>query len=144
MTCIVYSKKHGQIGFESRLTSGTNIVTDNDNKSIVRDKVLFVFAGAASDVEDLMAMYFDPTIINAALEADAIIVDEGNVFITENSKSGLKLAKLDFNEAIGSGSPWALAALDFGATVKDAVKYAIRKDCGCGGRVRVINVKDFK
>lgn len=40
--------------------------------------------------------------------------------------------------AIGSGYKFALAALDFGKTPQEAVKYAMKRDSGTGGRIRVI------
>lgn len=141
MTAIIYSKKHKQVAFESRMTLDTRIVSDNINKCITREGVKFIAAGAPAHLETLIAMYFDPTLTAKKLECQAIIIDSGIPYVTEHiSDCSLSVEELTYNDGLGSGSPWALAALDFGKTPKEAIKYATKKDMGCGGRIRTINL----
>lgn len=43
-----------------------------------------------------------------------------------------------FNRCLGSGGCWARAALDFGKTPEEAIKYAMTKDPYTGGKVKKI------
>ena len=140
MTTIVYDPKTRLLACDSRMCIGTSIGTDKCDKFVERNGVLFVFAGAVSDMELLVEMYFNPDMMADHLEVDAIIVDSGTVYITEFSHKKLVLVPCDFPAAIGSGMYWALAALDFGCDVKGAIAYAKKKDSATGGRVRVFKV----
>jgi 20S proteasome alpha/beta subunit len=44
--------------------------------------------------------------------------------------------------ATGSGSPYAFAAMDAGASAKEAVRIAIKRDANSGGRVQSLKLKD--
>jgi len=43
--------------------------------------------------------------------------------------------------ASGSGSPYAFAAMDAGASARDAVRIAIKRDANSGGRVQSLRLK---
>jgi 20S proteasome alpha/beta subunit len=43
--------------------------------------------------------------------------------------------------ATGSGSPYAFAAMDAGASAKDAVRIAIKRDANSGGKVQSLKLK---
>lgn len=47
--------------------------------------------------------------------------------------------RIDEKIAIGSGTSWALAALDFGKTAAEAVAYAATRDNGTGGGVDTVS-----
>jgi len=47
---------------------------------------------------------------------------------------------VEYNDAMGSGEEFALAALDHGKTAEDAVAYAATRDSGTGGKIRVFDV----
>ncbi|MNE69347.1 hypothetical protein D3C80_1650660 [compost metagenome] len=47
---------------------------------------------------------------------------------------------LDRPYAIGSGTPYAFAAMDMGASAEKAVEMAARRDISTGGRVRTLRV----
>lgn len=141
MTTILYSHKHKQIAFDSRVLEMTRIVTDDFMKMTEREGVKFFFAGAVSDVDALVQLYFAPDSGIPVLRAQAIVVDEGRVYVTEHSGSTLDTVELTYSDAIGSGSPWALAAVDFGASPRGAIAYAKKKDSATGGRIRIYNLK---
>jgi len=48
---------------------------------------------------------------------------------------------VDHNYAQGSGDQWALAALDFGDSAREAVEYAMTKDVYSGGKVHVYDIE---
>lgn len=43
--------------------------------------------------------------------------------------------------ALGSGENWAMAAMDLGYSAKEAVRYAITRDRGTGGKIHTIHTK---
>jgi hypothetical protein len=43
---------------------------------------------------------------------------------------------------IGSGSDYAVGAMDFGASPTEAVRIAIRRSINCGGEVQVVNIAE--
>lgn len=45
------------------------------------------------------------------------------------------------NHAIGSGAPWALAAMDMGKTPAEAVAYACSRDIYSGGEIAVLSLE---
>jgi hypothetical protein len=74
--------------------------------------------------------------------AEALLVDSTRqVFIV----SGRGLIKIrDKYSAIGSGAPYALAAMDAGADVHQALKIAIKRDVYSGGRIRSVAIRSSK
>lgn len=46
--------------------------------------------------------------------------------------------------AIGSGSPYALTALDCGKTAKEAVEAAIHRDVFSGGEIQTLDIRDME
>ena len=60
-----------------------------------------------------------------------------------DDKTGIWKQELDpaNPDAIGSGSAYALAAMDMGASAEDAVRAAMKRDIYTGGRVRTMRVE---
>jgi len=70
-------------------------------------------------------------------EFQAIVIAPDGVFEFE---SALMPCPLLYPTAIGSGWMWAIAALDFGATAEDAVKYAATRDVFTNDEVNFVHV----
>jgi len=141
MTTIVYSHEHKEIAFDSRASRGGDIVTDDYNKLYKSNGVQFIISGSPADAEVFIAMYEDPE-LRAIPEIDAIVVDEGKVYSVHPTEEGeLSCFEAYFDIGAGSGSPWAIAALDHGKTPRQAVKYAATRDLYTGGKIHVIKVK---
>ena len=49
--------------------------------------------------------------------------------------------RVDGYYAIGSGSDYAIAAMDTGLSAKEAVRIAINRDCFSGGRIQTLELK---
>lgn len=157
MTCIAY--RSGIMASDSR-------ATENDS-SIFTDKLEKIFRlkdgsliGSAGDADDRTLRDFldklkgkDPTPKQLAileLSFQAIIVrPTGEILCIdctkEDTKDRWKVSILKFSDeytAIGSGSSYALGAMDRGATASQAVKTAIKYDSQCGGRIQVLKLKE--
>lgn len=145
MTTIVYDHNAKQIAVDSRATSNGLITSDIEQKwHIDSDGVMWFLSGCVSDY-DLLFLSFKsgdraydlPEIPDAV----AFIVRDGEVLLRGVTDKGEAWTqRLTGNRCIGSGSTLALAALDFGCSAFDAVKYAATRDCYSGGEIRVFDV----
>lgn len=139
MTTIVYSHDAKEIAYDSRVTGGhSTIYSDDCEKSYKFDDAVVFAAGAVSDIEEMLEHYRNGVMdVGKIFEASALVVTPDRVFSLESNDLGnLCSTTIDFNFAIGSGGHWALAALDFGESPKEAVAYAATKDCSTGGTIR--------
>lgn len=71
--------------------------------------------------------------VNVKREEDDLTVWDASVF---------ELRGKEF--AVGCGAPYALGALDHGATAVQAVKVAIKRDAKCGGPIQVMTLEAKK
>jgi 20S proteasome alpha/beta subunit len=144
MTTLAY--KDGIIAFDSRTTKGNLISDDDFNKHQVVDGVHFFLCGSVPDYIDFIKMYFGVNITSKP-EVGAFVYheDTGQLYSAATDSDGIFFkAPIERRtpESMGSGEHLALAAMDFGCTAKDAVKYAMTRDCKSGGKVRTYKLKD--
>lgn len=141
MTTIAY--KDGVIACDTRQVRGGAIVSDDCSKCQVVDGVSFFLAGAVCDEKALIAAYFG-TPSAVPVECSGYAVDGGRLLMVGyDDKTGIWKQELDpaNPDAIGSGSAYALAAMDMGASAEDAVRAAMKRDIYTGGRVRTMRVE---
>ena len=140
MTTIVY--KDGVIAYDSRMTAGSMIYNDKYNKRINQGGVSFFLTGAVADHQTLVDMYLNKIPVRD-LESQALVYDKGVVYNIEADEGRFFITPLnkDDMEAIGSGSKYAYTAMDMGATAKEAVKMAMKRDTNTGGRIREVKLK---
>ncbi len=140
MTTIAY--KDGVIAYDSRQTRGGAIVSDDAPKCQVVDGVSFFLAGAVCDEKALIAAYFG-TPSAAPVECSGYAVDGGKLLMVGyDDKTGIWKQELDpaNPDAIGSGSAYALAAMDMGASAEGAVRAAMKRDIYTGGKIRTLRI----
>ena len=141
MTTIVY--RSGILAFDSLVTSGGGIVGQT-SKGVKTDKYL---AAAAGNLEDVAAFLqwakddFDPEIKNALGlnhgELNALIINKSGKVFTLDSKLFRMKIKAPYY-ALGSGSDYAMGAMEFGADAEEAAKVARKLDVYTGGRIRTL------
>ena len=137
MTTIAY--KDGVIAYDGRQTRNDRIVSDSAAKCQVVDGVSFFLSGAVCDEKALIAAYFG-TASPVPVECSGYVVDSGKLLMVgHDDKTGIWKQELDpcSHDAIGSGSAYALAAMDMGASAEYAVKAAMKRDIYTGGEVRL-------
>ncbi|EKO3434948.1 hypothetical protein NTH51_002229 [Vibrio fluvialis] len=135
MTTIAYHHESKTIAWDSRTTEGGIIKTDSAIKVLERNGVKFWLTGSRSDYELLIDAYFGAE-LKVVPEASAIVLDGGEFYsCSVNEDAVFWRQNMESNEAIGSGRYWAMAAMDFGKTPKQAVEYAKTRDCYTGGEV---------
>lgn len=141
MTTIAY--KDGVIAYDGRQTRNDRIVSDTAQKCQVVDGVSFFLSGAVCDEKALIAAYFG-TPSAVPVECSGYAVDGGKLMMVgHDDKTGLWKQELDPSnpDAIGSGSAYALAAMDMGANAVGAVRAAMKRDIYTGGTIRTMTIK---
>lgn len=144
MTTIAY--KDGVIAYDSQVTRGEIITYDDYDKRIDQKGVTFVFTGAVSDFDALVAAYFGAK-PEGVIDATAMVVNNGKVWIfAVDNETGPWHFPLSMDQpyAIGSGLAYALAAMDMGADPERAVQAAAKRDTATGGRIRTLKVDGYE
>lgn len=149
MTTIVYDHNARQIACDSRATSGGIIVDDESQKWRLTDSgELWFTCGAICD-EDLLIDCFK----DGDKKLNISVIPDANAFVLRGDKVLMRGVTADGEawtqaltnkRCLGSGSSFALAALDFNCDAKQAVEYAITRDCYSGGKVHVYDIESGK
>lgn len=140
MTTIAY--KDGVIAYDGRQVRNDRVVSDSAQKCQVVDGVSFFLSGAVCDEKALIAAYFG-TPSPLPVECSGYVVDGGKLMmIGHDDTTGIWKQDLDpaNPDAMGSGAPYALAAMDMGANAEQAVRAAMRRDIYTGGTVRTVTI----
>ncbi len=141
MTTIVYDHKSKLIAVDGRSTDrGGVIASDKAKKSITNELGMWFLTGLVADHPDLVKLKHNDT-CDPIPDCSAILIKNGVAWLVGvGNEKFCSHEKLEDNQSLGSGFKFALSALDFGKTAKEAVEYAITKDCYSGGKVRVFNL----
>lgn len=140
MTTIAYHHKSKTIAWDSRATEGGIIKNDSSVKVRERNGVRFWLTGCRTDYEMLIDAWFGSE-LSIIPEAQALVLDGDKVYgCSVNDDRIFWREELEANESIGSGRYWALAAMDFGKSAKEAVEYAKTRDCYTGGDVQTVEL----
>jgi ATP-dependent protease HslVU (ClpYQ) peptidase subunit len=149
MTTIIY--KDGTVAFDSLVTRGNARAGIDSNKARKFKFGTYEFiigaAGIAVTCEKLFAWAetnFDPE-----KKPQEESLDNLDAFIIDN-KNKLRLMNGNFVSfeiksktfAVGSGSDFALGAMEAGASAIEALKVAIKYDTNSGGPIRQLNFKE--
>lgn len=142
MTTIAYDYKSKKIAVDGRVTAGDVITYDvavkyrySDDKSEV-----WFFCGAVADEKDLMSLKHNDK-PDVKPDCSALMVKDKKVFLVAFNGDYCSVNEIKYSYSIGSGQNFGLAALDFGASAKEAVNYAATRDVCTGGKVAVFDVE---
>jgi 20S proteasome alpha/beta subunit len=141
VTTIAY--KDGVIAYDSRTSAGDVITDDDAEKSIQIEGKHFFLCGATSDRMRLVNLYLGKATDEKNVDCSAIVVDGGDLFLAAVDKEDgfwFQPLRKDRVHSIGSGSNFALTAMDMGADAVKAVEMAIKRDCKTGGKVRTFKL----
>ena len=139
MTTIAY--KDGVIAYDSRTMANGIIVTDQADKHIISHGVHFFMTGNVCDINFLIEAYRNNE-RSCKGYAEAVIVDAGQLRYINMEPDGTNWHDWPHDDcrAIGSGQHFAYTAMDMGATAKEAVQMAMKRDPATGGRVRSFRI----
>mgnify|MGYP000645636905 CR=1 FL=1 len=146
MTTIVYDHKNKQIACDSRMSKSSGSYSNCYTKMVWNKNILFILTGSTCDMAYFRENYekYKKVEVDVELDCSGIIIRDGvayNVFIHE----GVFNEDICFcDEFTGSGGKYAVSSLDHGCTAKEAVEYAITRDCFSGGKVHVYDIETAK
>lgn len=141
MTTIAY--KDGVIAYDSRCSAGPEIIDDDFDKHIKREDIDYFISGSTSEIEDYIKAHTGKD-VKKGVAGSWFSVESGSVFrCGVNDEDGFFKMEIDKSKhyVIGSGGDHAITAMDLGLPAKDAVKMAVKRDAGTGGRIRTFKVK---
>ena len=140
MTTVVYNHEEKEIGIDSRVTSGNFIESDDYIKMIEANGIKFFLCGEVAGMEMIVRNY--PDDLEFETNSHGFLLKDG--VITYLYTDGLKIREITQNNSlsVGSGSEWALAALDMGKTTEEAIKYAMTRDNSTGGKIRIYKLTE--
>lgn len=147
MTTIAYNHKRKEIAADGRLTAPCGVITnDSYRKVIVENGNHWFLAGSISDHQLLIDIHNGDKSVDYELDAYALRVDkDGNVDLCANIGNGAPtIEPITSNYAIGTGYQFALAAMDFGRSAKEAVEYAATRDSNTGGDIGSASIGELK
>lgn len=146
MTTLAY--KNGIIAYDSYLTAGETIVDLNYDKHHKFNKYHFFLSGTT---------WLYPGFIDSFIAGENLVGPEkkGNVsgfvvcpnnFLWEAAIGTREMfwfekVSLKVPRAFGTGDLHALTAMDMGASAREAVKMATKRDIYTGGKIRTFNIK---
>lgn len=139
MTTIAF--KDNEICVDSYITQG-DVISDYEANKIRKEKgVTFVFAGSTDGEDNLVKAYFGEN-HEEKTGTTAYAIHSGEVSeIGISEGCGFWRNRITKHDAVGSGSHFALGAMDAGKTAYEAVKIAINRDIYSGGKIRRVKVK---
>lgn len=143
MTTIVYDHKARQIAVDGRTTAGGLICTEKAEKWIRDGNDWWFLCGSVCDRERMIEYIKDGNMEPPRwkIECSGFLVSKGKVYqclVTDDGEPCK--SEIHYSDSMGSGSQFALAAIDHGKTAKQAIKYAMTRDNGTGGKVSVFDV----
>lgn len=141
MTTIVYNHKSKQIAIDSRMTSGNIIISDSVDKGFFIGDRLFFLCGDSFDIIKFKECYPD---IKRNYDCYGLMLYKGLVYNIGFDGKHLKEVAVNFDISCGSGEEFALSAMDFGRTAKEAIEYAMTRDTYTGGKVHVYDIEKGK
>jgi ATP-dependent protease HslVU (ClpYQ) peptidase subunit len=143
MTTIVYDHKNKQIACDSRMAKSSGVYSDCYIKMTHKKDRLFIMAGSTCDIDYFIENFekYNKVDIDVIIDCSGIMIQNGKAYSVFIYDSVFNLDLLICNQFEGSGGKFALSALDFGKTAKEAVEYAITKDCYSGGKVHVYDIE---
>ncbi len=139
MTTIVYNHAKNEVAIDSRAICGGTINSNDYDKIIKTEDSIYFLTGHCSDFVPFVHGH-DTMTNQEGLECSAYMIKKSKVYLVTLEKGVYKTVELTYNDAAGTGWQWALAALDFGKTTRQAVEYAATRDTGTGGQIRVFSI----
>lgn len=144
MTTIAYDGRY--IAVDSRLSSNGHVATDECKKfDIFEDWILF-WSGVIHQ-KDLCINIFiakGEFFEDAKVNLTAYNKKTKSVYHTYVENKKFIMDKLEWKDAQGSGSCYAIGAMDAGKSAVDAVKIAMKRDCATGGKIHCLDTHTGK
>lgn len=138
MTTIV--SDGNMVAYDSRACMENVISSDDFDKVRVRGDVYYIGAGAAHNIDRVIDIYLSgEPYIGESFEC-CVWMSRGDGTLYQIFSDSVGPIEYDILRSgintLGSGQEFAMAAMDLGLTPREAVKYAMTRDTGTGGKIR--------
>jgi ATP-dependent protease HslVU (ClpYQ) peptidase subunit len=144
MTTIAFDKE--SVSVDTRMSANGLIVSDNYNKiRYLENGEILISTGVVHDIDVLIKHYLNGAECYEDIEVAGLLIrNKIDVFKIYQYEGFIRTLKLENITTMGSGSDFALSAMDFGCSSKEAIKYAMTRDSHTGGKIKTIKLKDTK
>ncbi|ALQ51903.1 hypothetical protein [Nitrosomonas ureae] len=145
MTTIAY--KDGIIAYDSRVRAGDLIIDDNIDKHFHVGNDHFFISGDIGQADEFIHCAQSGSSVMRYIDIHAIAILEGKLLIIGieeidgHSRMYKDIPRLNYHYAVGSGMRFALAAMDMGASAKESIELAMKRDSCTGGTIRTFEFK---
>jgi ATP-dependent protease HslVU (ClpYQ) peptidase subunit len=141
MTTIIYDHKTLQIAVDGRSVDGSVILTDHRKKWRKIGESYYFFAGLVCDVEHFLELHQVKGKPKHTNDVSCFKVTDSKAYLCGiDDYDGYWEELMKCNNGTGSGRFFALSALDFGRTAKEAVQYAATRDVYTGGKIEAFDI----
>lgn len=140
MTTVAYHHCDRQVAVDGRVTAGNFILTDEGDKTVKIGDRLFVFCGALADYPRFASECVNGKASDWQTDVAALMIMRGRCYLCTLEDGRYIVSELEHNDAIGSGAAYAVAAMDFGQTARQAIRYAASRNCKTGGKIKTFKV----
>lgn len=146
MTTLVYQHSKKLIAMDGRLTGDNAIMSETFDKSYQHsDGSMWFLCGAVCDQPKLIEAYEGKEFpADRNINVNAFFVKDGKVYRCGIEEGLFWCDEVNDNRTMGTGWEWALAALDFGKDVIEAVQYAASRDYCTNANVSVFDIAENK
>lgn len=141
MTVIAFDAKTGTLAVDSMYTNGERTGYVKKFRVLDDGRAVVVIAGDFALGRKAMKLVEAGKPLTETIGAGVTVVlmhlkgrKKGQVFVCDDGPDPERVKR---SEAWGSGSDFAIAAMDAGASAEEAVKIACRRSASCGGKVHV-------
>ena len=144
MTTIPYDGRY--IAVDSRISVDRHVSTDSYEKFNDFDEWILFWSGAKNQKDLFMNVFIekgdffdDPKVSLTAYNKKTKFVYHA---YAEDKK--MLMDRLEWKDAQGSGSCYAIGAMDAGKSAVEAVKIAMKRDCATGGKIHCLDTHTGK
>lgn len=140
--------KDGIVAYDSYITSGDVIVDNRATKIIkVADMVIFPSGATCDESELIHALLNEPYRKDSEIAAIVLRLDNytHNVYKAAIGEDGFWQVRnaIDKAMSIGTGSSFALGAMDAGSSAEESVLIACERDVYSGGKVNTFKLHSY-
>jgi 20S proteasome alpha/beta subunit len=136
MTTIAFDGRY--IAIDSRQSQGSYIFNDNGKKIVETDRYVIFYAGPIGEqMDEAIELFLNDKAAYRKINAGLIVFDreKRKTIAAYYEEDRISRLNLECIETMGSGGQYAVTAMDCGLRADEAVKKAIERDSGSGGKI---------
>lgn len=144
MTTIAYDCRY--IAIDSRISSNGHVASDDYKKFAEYDDWILFWSGEIHQKDLYMNTFVAKGEFNDNPKVCLTAYNKKTKFVyhvyVEDKK--FLMDKLEWSDAQGSGSCYAIGAMDAGKSAVESVKIAMKRDCATGGKIHCLDTHTGK